>query len=270
LADPGFRPERFAIRLPGEWRGHPLLVRHETGSTNDDALEALAAGARDFVTVVADRQLRGRGRAGRTWIHVPGPGLAMSLAFRADEDAARIGLLPLVAGLSVQRAAQAVGVRAAVLKWPNDVLIRGRKVAGVLCELRRLPGGGSAAVVGVGVNVQHAESDFPVELAGSATSLRIEGAITVVEDVAVAVLLSFVSLWRQVRAGGGQRVLDSWRESAAFWGETVTVRTPGGPVTGVAQRLDEGGGLVLRLEGGVETTVLAGDLEAGSAEGCAR
>lgn len=270
MADPGFDRARFEAALATRRLGRALLVRERAGSTNDDAFEALAAGLPDGVTVVALEQVSGRGRAGRAWAHAPGRSLAMSFALHPGCDARQAAALPLAAGLAVARAAGALGVRAAI-KWPNDVLAGGRKLAGVLCELRRLPAGGDAVVVGVGVNVRHAAADFPPELRDTATSLAMAGADAALEDVAARVLNAFEPLWAELQEGDRAKVLDAWSERAAFWGETVTVRAPAGPVTGVATRLDRDGALVLRLESGAETTVVAGDLEPGpTAEGSAR
>lgn len=265
MADVRFDRARLSARLTTRRLARTLLVRDETASTNDDAIEALAAGQPDGVTVVALAQVRGRGRAGRAWTQVPGRGLAMSFALRPGCGAQRAGLVPLAAGLAVARAAASLGVRAAI-KWPNDVLVRGRKLAGVLCELRRAGADGDAVVVGTGVNVRHAAEDFPPELRASATSLAIEGANASLEDAAALVLNAFEPLWDELQEGDPAAVIAAWSALAAFWGEPVTVRTPSGPVSGVAQRLDEEGGLVLRLESGAETTVVAGDLEPGNAE----
>jgi len=240
--------------------GRTLLVRESTGSTNDDAWDALAAGLGDGVVVVADRQTAGRGRAGRHWEHGEGLGLALSVALHLGCDVRQAGLIPLGAGLALAQAMSRLGA-APRLKWPNDVLIGGRKLAGVLCEVRRLPQGGDAVVIGVGVNVRHALADFAPELRATATSLRLAGVETTPEAVAAGFLEAFEPLWPELQEGDRAAVLGAWSSRAAYWGEPVTVRAPGGPVTGVAQRLDADGGLVLRLESGLEQVVLAGDLE---------
>lgn len=258
-----FDRARFTDALATRRLGRALLVRVEAASTNDDAYEALCAGMPDGVTVVAEAQPRGRGRAGRAWTQLPGRGLAMSFALHPGCDARRGGLVPLAAGLAVARAAIASGVRPAI-KWPNDVLVGGRKLAGVLCEMRRAPAGGDVVVVGVGLNVRHAAEDFPAELRPSAISLSLAGADVTIEVAAARVLNAFEPLWAELQEGEPAAVTGPWSELAAFWGEPVEARTPSGPVRGVAQRLEDEGGLVLRLEGGTEVTVLAGDLEPGA------
>lgn len=266
MADGRFDRARFTARLATRRLGRALVVRGRTGSSNDDAWEALAAGQPDGVAVVAGEQTAGRGRAGRTWTHVPGRSLAMSVALHLGCDVRQAGVIPLAAGLAVARASRALGVEAR-LKWPNDVLARGRKLAGVLCELRRLPDGTEAVVIGIGVNVAHAPGDFGPGLRGSATSLAIEGAAGVTpEDAAASCLNQLEPLWDELQEGDRSRVLEAWTAHAAFWGERVTVRTPAGPLEGIARRLEDDGALVLRLDSGAETIVRAGDLEPTGAE----
>lgn len=256
----GFDRSGFLAVLRTRRLGHTLLVRETTGSTNDDAWDALAAGLGDGVVVVADRQESGRGRAGRRWDHGEGLGLAMSIALHLGCDVRQAGLIPLGVGLALADAIRRLGGDPR-LKWPNDVLLGGRKVAGVLCELRRLPQGGDAVVIGIGVNVAQRVEDFAPELRATATSLRLAGIETAPEAVAAACLAAFEPWWPQLQEGDRAAVIEAWSARAGFWGEPVTVRTPNGPVTGIAQRLDADGGLVLRLESGLEQVVLAGDLE---------
>lgn len=268
MADSRFDRARLGARLRTRRLGHTLLTRATTGSTNDDVFDAIASGLPDGVAVVADEQTLGRGRAGRTWTHAPGKGLALSLALHPGCDVRQAGLVPLAAGLALARAVTALG-GSPRLKWPNDVLLGSRKLAGVLCEMRNLPAG-PVVIVGVGVNVSHAEADFAPELRPIATSLALAGVACTVEDVAAEFLNAFEPLWAELQEGDRRVVLEGWRAAAAFWGEPVTARTPAGDVHGVAQRLDDDGGLVLRLESGAETTVLAGDVVPASSDAGAR
>ncbi|MFN8586494.1 MAG: biotin--[acetyl-CoA-carboxylase] ligase [Candidatus Eisenbacteria bacterium] len=259
----GFDRALFVATLRARRLGHALIVRDATGSTNDDAFDALCDGAGDGVVVVADAQTKGRGRAGRTWTHAPGRALALSTALHLGCDVRQAGLVPLAAGLAAATAAARCGVQHARLKWPNDVLVHGRKLAGVLCELRRAPQGGDVVVIGVGVNVRTRRDEFPAELQGTATSVALERGDDAVgvEDVAARLLEALEPLWEQLQEGDRAAIRDAWSARAAFWGESVTVRAPGGDVTGVAQRLDDDGGLVLRLESGIERVMIAGDVE---------
>jgi BirA family biotin operon repressor/biotin-[acetyl-CoA-carboxylase] ligase len=275
---PLFDRVRFGSRLTTRRLGRTLVARAEVGSTNDEAWEALAVGAPDGTVVVADAQTRGRGRAGRSWHTAPDKGLALSVLLHQGCDRRHLGMLPLAAGLAVAQALESLGADPA-LKWPNDVLLEGRKVAGVLCESRRFQappgypvsppartdaaaGGRDVAVVGVGVNVTQAREDFPPEIAETATSLALAGVVTDRESVAAAFLDALEVLWTELQEGSRAALLEAWSARADFWGRTVTVRTPGGEVRGVARALDPDGALLLVLEDGAETAVLAGDLEA--------
>lgn len=265
----GFDRASFVASLTTRRLGRTLLVRESTVSTNDDAWEAWGAGLGDGVTVIAESQTGGRGRAGRSWSHTRGLGLAMSCALHLGCDARQAGVLPLAAGLAVAQACERIGVPVR-LKWPNDVLASGRKLAGVLCEMRRDPRGSDVVVVGIGLDVRQRTEDFPPELRDVATSLAIAGADVSVEHAAAQILSALEPLWNEAQEGDRAAVLAAWSTRAAFWGETVTVRTPTGPVTGVALRLDDDGALVLRSPSGVETKLFAGDLETDAAGGAAR
>jgi BirA family biotin operon repressor/biotin-[acetyl-CoA-carboxylase] ligase len=214
---------------------------------------------------VSDAQPHGRGREGRAWRLAPGKGLALSLVLHHGCDRRQDGALPLVAGLALARALEGLGI-AATLKWPNDLLVDGRKLSGILCESRRHPSGSDAAVVGVGVNVAQQRDDFPPDLRASATSLAMEGCRTTREAVAAAFLNALEPLWVELQERSRASVLEAWKLRAGFWGRVVTVRTPAGPITGVARDLSADGGLVLRLESGAEVVALAGDLEAAGPE----
>jgi BirA family biotin operon repressor/biotin-[acetyl-CoA-carboxylase] ligase len=216
---------------------------------------------------------------------VPGRGLALSVALRLDFDVRQAGAIPLAAGLAVARTAHALGVHGARLKWPNDVLVNGRKLAGVLCEVRgthpkggsthpkdgsgtpSAAGSGEAVVIGVGLNVRHGRDEFPEELRDTATSLALEGATATLEDAAAEFLTQLEPLWNGLLHGDRVALLAEWSRWSEHWGRWLVVRTPAGPVEGIAQRLDPDGGLVLRTSAGIETTVLAGDVSP-TAAGC--
>lgn len=267
MAD-GFDRARFAARLRARRLGHRLLVRETTASTNDDAWESLAT-LGDGVAVLALEQTRGRGRLGRRWETARGRGLALSVAMRLGCDVRQAGVLPLAAGLAVARACHALGVPGARLKWPNDVVVGERKLAGVLCELRRAPGGGEATVIGVGLNVRQSPADFPEELRERATSLAIAGSDATLEDAAAETLSQLEPLWDEVQEGDRAAVLAEWSRACAHWGRRLRVRTPAGDVEGTALRLDPDGGLVLRDDDGRERVLVAGDVDLAEAGGTA-
>jgi BirA family biotin operon repressor/biotin-[acetyl-CoA-carboxylase] ligase len=254
---PTFDRAAFDRHLATRRLGRTLIARAEVGSTNDVAWEALAAGVPDGAVVVADRQTAGRGRAGRAWHTAPGSGLALSVLLHQGCERRPLPTLPLVAGLALAEALERLGARAE-LKWPNDLLLGGRKVSGILAESRTTALGTPAAVLGVGVNLGTAA--WPAEIAAVATSLEAHGVAAPREAVAAGFLNALEPLWTAHQEGGREDVLRRWRARAAFWGRPVRVRAPGGAIDGIARDLDADGGLVVERSDGAVVTVLAGDL----------
>ena len=266
MAEPTFDRARFAARLGTRRLGRTLIARAQVESTNDAAWEALAAGAPEGTVVVADAQTRGRGRAGRSWHLAEGKGLALSALLGLGCDMREAGVLPLAAGLALARGLERLGVHAE-LKWPNDLLLSGRKLSGILCEARRATDAGvpaDAVVIGAGVNVAETRSDFPPRIRDVSTSLALEGFALDREGVAAEFLNALEPLWETLEDGGREPVIEAWRRRAEFWGRPVTVRTPAGALSGIARGLEPDGALVLALEAGGEVAVHAGDLEIGA------
>lgn len=179
LADLEIERVRRLVSARGSRIGAPLHLQHESTSTNDDAKAAARDGAPHGAVWVAETQTRGRGRQGRTWISPPGENLLFSLLLRlAGLAPGRVPPLSLAVGLVVRDAiAKALGGErdaAVKVKWPNDVLIRGKKVAGILIESGLAGSKVEYLVVGIGVNVH--TRVFPSELSAIATSIALEGA----------------------------------------------------------------------------------------------
>lgn len=163
-----------AAELERRWAVPAVHLFGSVGSTNDEGRRLAAAGAAPGTVVLADRQLAGRGRAGRPWDSPPGLGVWVSMIVAAPSDAAAAGILPLRAGVAAARALERfVAPTVLGVKWPNDLVIGGAKVGGVLCEgawTGEVPG---PVVVGVGLNVSQSEGDLPPEIRGRATSLAL-------------------------------------------------------------------------------------------------
>jgi BirA family biotin operon repressor/biotin-[acetyl-CoA-carboxylase] ligase len=153
-----------------------LVLLASTTSTNDEARALAASGAPDGTVVVAEHQTAGRGRLGRTWHSPAGRGLYLSVLLRPEEAPDRLGRYTLAAAVAVCRACGAAAKTTSVgIKWPNDILAGGRKLAGILAEVRSGPSA-SELVIGIGVNVDHLVEEFPAELRDRVTSLRLLGA----------------------------------------------------------------------------------------------
>ena len=240
--------------------GRALFTRDAVESTNDVAWTLAQDGAPDGACVVADVQTRGRGRQGRPWHTTPGRALALSLVLYPGCDRAAVGLAPLVAGVALSRALETLGVHTQ-LKWPNDLLVEGRKISGILVESRRDTGGAEVVIMGVGVNVAQGAGEFPAELRDLATSMTLAGSGAGREQVAAEFLNELEPAWDEHQEGDPRRAVDAWRTRATFWGQAVSVSTPAGVIAGVARDLDERGGLMIEEAEGRVVTVYAGDLQ---------
>jgi len=251
-----------------------LLWLDEVGSTNSDLVARVSAedvsSWPDFSVVATDNQVAGKGRLGRDWTAPAGASLAISVLLRPQTPAGRplppesLGWFGLLAGLAMTRACNSVlpeGKRA-MIKWPNDVLISGRKVCGVLSELVTTADG-MALVVGTGVNIALAEDQLPVP---TATSLAIEGAHTSLDELLAAYLTEFSRITKVfVSAAGNVRssgLLDQIRDECDTIGRSVRVELPTGdnPV-GTAIGINEEGSLVVEMANCAEPLVVsAGDV----------
>ena len=214
------------------WR---LEVVESAGSTNAVVAERARAGEPAGLVVVAESQTAGRGRLDRTWVSPPRAGLTFSVLVRPELAPHRLPWLPLVTGLAVATALQERAEVEATLKWPNDVLIDGRKVCGVLAEL---PVRG-AVVLGIGLNVTTRASELPHE---GATSLRLSGAsISDRGTVLRAVLRSLARVLSDVDAARA-----TYRTRCGSVGSVVRIELPGGAaVEGLAEGVDDEGRLVV-------------------------
>ena len=256
----------------GEREIEPLLASGELGrkihsyaeleSTNDEAHRLADDGALHGEVVIADVQTKGRGRRGRTWVSPKGKAVTMSIILRPSLPPARAPEITLVAAVAVCEAARELGAASARIKWPNDIECRGRKLAGVLTELRAETDRVRHAVLGLGFNVSMEMHDFPQELRAIATSLLVETGEKTPRPVACARLLEHLEEWLSLHETEGfGPVRDRWRDLSSTLGRTVRVTGEGDPVEGTAADLDEDGALILRATSGQLVRVVAGDVE---------
>ncbi len=240
--------------------GHALHWLSEVGSTNDVARKLADEGAAHGEVVLAESQTGGRGRRGRSWSSPSGVNVYLSVVLRPELPPARAPELTLLAAVAVCEAIRGAGV-AAVIKWPNDVLVEDRKLAGILTELAADPDRVQWVVLGIGVNVNAEATDFPEELRAIATSLATERREQVPRVLFTAALLSRLEEWLDRHAAlGFEPVREAWRSMSSTLGRRVRVVAPGRELTGVAEDVDAGGALLVRTAHGLER-VLAGDVE---------
>ncbi len=223
---------------------------------------AARAGEPEGLVVFADLQTSGRGRAGRRWEAPPGTAVTFSLLWRPPGGPDHLSTLPLVAGLAIAVAVEAVGGPRVEIKWPNDCLVGGRKLGGVLAE--RVVGGAPPAVVlGVGCNVSWAGIPHRDRPKADATALDLEGWAGSRGELAAEILASLHRHYLIWREGGFANLRPQWLDRAAWVGEGVVVGMEGGPVRGTYRGVDESGMLLLETCPGQTVQVAAGDLGRG-------
>lgn len=240
--------------------GLRLEVLDEVGSTNQVATERASGGAEDGLVVVAERQTHGRGRLDRTWEAAEGTSLTFSLLLRPRAPARSWPWLPLLTGHAVAEALRAAGFEAGV-KWPNDVMVEDRKVAGILVERIETPDG-PAAVVGIGLNVAHRAEELPVP---GATSLELLSGEPVDRTALLLALLAAVrgayEAWQRGGERGAVALAQSYAAACVSVGRGVRVALPDGTeLEGRATTVDPGGRLVVRTDDGRLVAVSAGDV----------
>ena len=244
--------------------GYALIALDEAGSTNDEAKERAAGGAPDGTVVWTRVQRAGRGRRGRSWVSPPG-NLYLSVVLRPACEARSVAQLSFVAALAVQDLVDGLLPGRARCKWPNDILVDGGKVAGVLLESVLGPGGRvDWVVLGIGVNLSsHPGIEGPVP----STSVADAGASALApEDALPSLLAALAQRRREWETQGFAAVRSSWIARAHGRGGPVTVTNGERRLTGIFEGLDEEGALVLAQPSGARLSIAAGDVFFGDAE----
>lgn len=246
-----------AIEGAGTGRLWPMHIHEEIDSTNAEALRAISAGRQAPFLVLAEHQSAGRGRRGRNWSSPFAQNLYYSLVLRIDGGMRQLEGLSLVVGLAVMRTLQSVGVNAAGLKWPNDVLANGRKIAGILLELVGDPADVCHVVLGIGVNV-NMQTNSEVDQAW--TSVRLETGQQVDRSQLVALLNENLQVYlERHRQSGFTDLQAEWEQGHLWQGCAVSLIAGVTRVDGVVLGIDRQGALRLQVEG-VEKSFSGGEL----------
>ena len=245
----------------GEGRlGHRIFHYFRTDSTNSVALTLASKGAEHGTVVVAEEQTAGRGRLGRAWHSEKSSGIYVSVILRPPLAPSAAPILTLMAGLAVQQAILCSTNLAADIRWPNDVLISGKKVCGILTEMNGELDRLHFVVLGIGINVNHRA--LPDELKAIATSLRLEAGKPVSRvHVLIALLRELEKHYQLLLREGGQAIATGWAAASTFAaGKTVRVLTGTGEYQAVTAGLDARGALRVRRGDGREEILVAGEV----------
>ena len=247
-----FDLDRVRTRLTTGEINWSLQFEAACESTQDLARAAAVQGAEQGWTIVTDFQRGGRGRQGRSWVAHPGEALLFSTILRPPIDV--LPLLSLLAAVTVAGGIEAATGAAADLKWPNDVLLNQKKLAGILLERPA----GTAVVLGVGVNANQPVDHLPE----AATSLRVErGRPVEREPLLAAILNDLANAYDRADREGVAWIVPAWRSRSTMLGKRISFHRDGETVHGVADDLDENGALLVRMADGAQIAIVAGEVE---------
>jgi len=254
-------PQEIALGLNTSIIGRRILYREEVTSTQDEAGEAARRGVEEGVVVISERQTRGRGRKGRSWASPPREGVYFSAVLRPNLRPSQIIQIPLIAGVAVCKAIRRVTPLEPRIKWPNDITIGGKKVAGILaemsCDIDRV----DYIVLGIGVNVNTQCSLLPEPTRGIATSLAEKCGEYVSRVRLVQCLLAeFDALYRTFLVSGFATLREEWKALDSTVGSWVKVSDAEEEMKGKALDIDGEGFLLVRKENGDVKRIISGDV----------
>lgn len=250
---------RLRTRGEGHWAGSSLLFYPSTGSTNMDAKRAAEDGAPEGTLVVTDCQKTGRGRRGRDWSSPQGCNLYFTLLLRPDCSPDQACMLTLVMALAVAEAVEELGLEAGI-KWPNDIVLSGKKICGILTEMSAEPDYIHYVVIGCGINVN--QEEFPEEIRRTATSLKREKGGTISRS---ALLVSVMDHFEKAYAAFRETwdlsgLLPSYHKFLLNKDTPVRVLDPKGEFEGIARGVNENGELLVETQQGELVSVYAGEV----------
>ena len=241
--------------------GRHIQVFQETSSTNDVVEKLARDGVSEGAVVFAESQTKGRGRLGRKWLSPPRKGLWFSVLLRPDLRPQAATQLTVAASTSLARAIHEQTGLAAQIKWPNDILIHGKKVAGILTELSGELDHIKHVILGIGVDVNLNAHDFPPELRKSATSLKMETGHSVIRaEMASAILRELDADYARIGLRQFSRISEEWQRLCSTLGHHVSIRVGERVIQGLAESLNEEGALLLRTEHGHLDRIIGGDV----------
>ena len=248
------------MKTEGEWNGELLaqlsqqwasrvIFFDECGSTNDEARKLAQKGAAHEALILTERQTAGRGRRGQAWACIPGKGLACSLLLRPSAAPFLWSRHALAAGLAVAEAVESLGL-SAMVKWPNDVWVHGRKICGILVEA-----GENFVIVGIGLNIN--DANFPDELAYPATSMFLETQKSFCREEVLIRLLDRLQIRLSQIDTTFDELLSAFRKRCALTGKDIMLEVNQQTKTGRVEGISSNGELLLRTSDGLEKVVQA-------------
>jgi BirA family transcriptional regulator, biotin operon repressor / biotin---[acetyl-CoA-carboxylase] ligase len=254
-------PSEILPTLRTKWMGKSIHYFNTIDSTNSVAYQLALDGAKEGEVVIAESQEKGRGRLGRQWVSPPSLNLYLSVILRPDIPPHRASLITLLAAVATADAIEKYSGLKPSIKWPNDLLLGKRKVAGLLNEIHSETDHVHFVILGMGVNLNMDEKGFPRAIRVKATSLKREMGRSVSRRAFAVLLLEELERWYERFLKEGDPVLKAWRDRARIQGRRVRVTSFGEVLIGRAVDIDSDGALILTTKGGKRKRIVAGDIE---------
>ena len=254
-------PGEILDGLSTRFLGRKIYYRDSVSTTNETAKELARKGAGEGALVVAEEQTGGKGRLGRRWFAPKYKGIWFSLVLRPPVLPPEANQVTMLAAVAVASAIKKETGITAGIKWPNDLLVGGKKICGILTELSAEMERINYMVVGIGINVNQDETDFPEDLRESAASLKTESGRKIARVRLIQAALTEFERWYGIWLEQGfTPVLDSWKEMSISLNRQVRIHTPNKSWEGWAEDIDRDGALLLRLPGGELQRVISGEV----------
>ncbi|AEY64423.1 biotin--[acetyl-CoA-carboxylase] ligase [Clostridium sp. BNL1100] len=255
--------DKREIDIPqGQMIGADIQHFEEVDSTNNYAKKIANEGCAHGTVVVADRQTTGRGRIGRQWQSDTSEGIWFSIVLRPELEPENIQVITLAASVAVVEAIKETQGIVCGIKWPNDIILDGRKLGGILTELSAEPGHVNYVVVGIGINANQDSEHFDYEIRQKAISLKMyEGKTVSRSNLLGCILTNFEKIYKSVLLGKNQEIIDRWTEYSVTIGKEVKVAYKDVEYIGTAQSVASDGRLIVQCKDGVTREISAGEIQ---------
>ncbi len=243
LKSDGLDRDKIKTNLKTRWIGSSIIIYKSTSSTNDIAAEYAKKPDNCGTVILTEEQIAGRGRGNNKWISKKGDSILCSIVLSAEQ------INPEILCLSCAAATAEAISKSAKIKWPNDIILNGRKVAGILLETKKYKNH-MAYIIGIGINCHQKQNGFPKELRKTATSIDIEKGNFVDRNTLAKRLLSSIEHWLDIAKRNSSKVIEQWQKLSILLHKRVTVIYKGKNFTGNCIGIDPEKGLIVHLDTG--------------------
>ena len=256
----GWNLEVLEKRLAGKFIGWPLYYYPEIASTNDEAFRLGIAGAPEGIAIIADSQTKGKGRLQRVWHSPPGSNIYTSILLRPNFSPDQAPQISIAVGVAVAETLGRYCPGLVQLKWPNDVLLNQKKVSGILAQMKASADGIDFVVLGIGINVNIGNNQFPQDIQAMATSLAIEEGREIDRQELIIRLYENIAKWyKELTQRGFEAIKKKWLNFAPMISQDVQIMFQDELVSGKALGLDDDGSLIILTVNNETIKIIAGD-----------